>query len=364
MRILFWSENYQPLIGGVEVFARNLALGLVQRGHECHVITNHLHPTHPVTESDNGTTIHRVPFLGAITQNDLKALVLARRTIQEIRTRFRPDVEHVHFNGPLFRIQQMPSRDVAARLIATLHLLFEQVTGSPTVRQTLKSSGARLIALSKGGFDFLRDHAPDLVPQLHCITNSVPSPALAPAPLPWNPPSFLARGRLVRDKGFDVALRAFARIISHPAAPRLTITSDGPERANLEALAAELGLGQRVRFTGWTPAEEVHQLINESTIALVPSRLKEPFGLVALEAAQMGRPVIASRTGGLPDIVTDSVTGRLVTPDDPVALADAMADLLSDRPRLQQMGHAARAQALAHFDFAHFIDQHLELYAL
>jgi glycosyltransferase involved in cell wall biosynthesis len=363
MRILFWSENYQPLIGGVEVFARNLAIGLVHRGHECHIITNLLDPSHPVTEPDHGTTIHRIPILDAIHRNDLKALVQARRTIQEIRTRFQPDVEHVHFNGPIFRIQQMPSPAVAPQLVATLHLLFEQVSGSPAVRQTLKSSGARLVALSKGGFEFLRTHAPDLAPQLHCIGNSVPPPTLAPAPLPWNPPSFLARGRLVHDKGFDIALRAFARVISHATAPRLTLTSDGPERANLEALSAELGLHDRVRFTGWTPAEEVPQLLNEATIALVPSRLKEPFGLVALEAAQMGRPVIASRTGGLPDIVTDSVTGRLVTPEDPVALADAMVDLLSDLPRLQQMGQTARAQALARFDFEHFIDQHLTLYA-
>jgi starch synthase len=76
----------------------------------------------------------------------------------------------------------------------------------------------------------------------------------------------------------------------------------------------------------------------------------------------MGRPVIASNTGGLPDIVQDSITGRLVPPEDPAALADAMADLLSDLPRLQQMGQHARVRALSEFDFDRSIDKHLELY--
>lgn len=363
MRILFWSEQYLPLIGGVEVFARALSGALVDRGHECELITNLLHPSQPATEVDRGTTVHRLPLQDAFVRQDLKAIVQARRTIQAIRTRFQPDVEHVHFNGPILRIQQMASPAVAPRLVATLHLLVEQVTGSVAVQRALKDSRATLVALSRTGFETIRAEAPELAGRLRCINNSLPPSSLAPAPFPWDPPTLLALGRLTPEKGFDTALHAFARLASHPAAPRLDVVGDGPERPRLEALAASLGLAGRVRFTGWTSPDDVPRRFNEATIVLMPSRWKEPFGLVALEAAQMGRPVVASRTGGLPDIVVDAVTGRLVPPDDPVALADAIAELLADPSRLQRMGQAARERAASEFAFDRFIDQHLELYA-
>lgn len=362
MRILFWSENYLPLIGGVEILVRNLSRALVQRGHQCHLITSHLHPSHPAVEDDHGTTIHRLPFLAATARQDLKALVQCRRAIQEIRSRLQPDLEHVYFNGPILRIQQMPSLAVGPKLVVTLPLLFEQVSGSQTIQQLLQQSRARLIMLSRLGLEFLHSHAPSLIPQLGCITATVPSPAITPSALPTHPPVFFGHGRLVHEKGFDIAIQAFARLASHPSHPQLIIAGDGPERPHLEALASSLGLSSRVRFTGWIAPEDIHHGLNDATIVLTPSRWKEPFGLVALEAAQMGRPVIASNTGGLPDIVTESVTGRLVPPGDPAALADAMTDLLSDLHRLQKMGQHARARAVAEFDFDRYIDQHLELY--
>jgi glycogen(starch) synthase len=362
MRILFWSEQYLPLIGGVEVFARALSRALVDRGHECELITNLLHPSQPSTERDGGTTIHRLPLQDAFARQDLKAVLQARRAIQEIRTRFQPEVEHVHFNGPILRIQQMASPAMAPRLVATLHLLVEQVTGSPAVQRLLQDSRATLIALSRGGFETIRAEAPALARQLRCINNSLPPAPVAPAALPWDPPVLLALGRLTPEKGLDTALHAFARLAAYPAAPRLIVSGDGPDRARLEALAVSLGLTDGVRFTGWTPPDDVPRRFNEATIVLVPSRWKEPFGLVALEAAQMGRPVVASRTGGLADVVVDGVTGRLVPPDDPVALGDAIVALLQDRSGLERMGQAAHERAAAEFDFNHFIDQHLALY--
>jgi glycogen(starch) synthase len=362
MRFLFWSENYLPLIGGAEILIRNLSRALVRRGHQCHLITSHLHPSHPATDDDQGVTVHRLPLLAATARQDLKALVQSRRAIQEVRAHLQPDVEHVYFNGPILRIQQMPSPAVAPKLVVTLPLLFEQVSGSPTIQQLLKDSRARLIMLSRLGLEFLRTHAPSLAPQLGCITATAPSPTITPSALPTRPPVFFGHGRLVHEKGFDIALQAFARLASHPSNPQLIIAGDGPERPHLEALTASLGLSNRVRFTGWIAPDDIPGSLNDASIVLTPSRWKEPFGLVALEAAQMGRPVIASNTGGLPDIVQDSITGRLVPPEDPAALADAMADLLSDLPRLQQMGQHARVRALSEFDFDRSIDKHLELY--
>jgi glycosyltransferase involved in cell wall biosynthesis len=85
-------------------------------------------------------------------------------------------------------------------------------------------------------------------------------------------------------------------------------------------------------------------LLNDVTLVLVPSRY-EAFGLTALEAAQMARPVVATRVGGLPEVVVDGKTGLLVEPDDPVALARAIVTLLQDRGRAERLGRAARERA-------------------
>jgi glycogen(starch) synthase len=130
----------------------------------------------------------------------------------------------------------------------------------------------------------------------------------------------------------------------------------------LEGLAAELGLSEAVRFTGWVSPSEVGTLLQSAFLVLIPSRWREPFGLVALQAGEAGRPVVASRIGGLAEIVVDGVTGILVPPDDSGSLAIAIRDLLASPATASRMGAAARRHKRSKFDYATFVASYEQLY--
>jgi glycosyltransferase involved in cell wall biosynthesis len=152
-------------------------------------------------------------------------------------------------------------------------------------------------------------------------------------------------------KGFDVALAALARLLPRFPDLVLSIAGDGPERAALEAQAARAGVGENVVFLGWQSPQELASRMRAASVVLVPSRADgtaytEALTLVALEAAAVGRAVVASRVGGLGEAIVDGVTGLLVAPDDDEALARATATLLADPARAAAMGCAGHARAL------------------
>jgi glycosyltransferase involved in cell wall biosynthesis len=129
---------------------------------------------------------------------------------------------------------------------------------------------------------------------------------------------------LVPRKGVDVLLEALARL---EPAPRLWIAGDGPERGALEALAKQLGLAERVHFLG--RCDDTGDLLAACDVFVMPSRL-EGLGVAALEAMAAGRPVVASRVGGLAGLVVHERTGLLVPSDDVASLADALRRVLDD----------------------------------
>ncbi|HWQ22496.1 MAG TPA: glycosyltransferase family 4 protein [Gaiellaceae bacterium] len=159
-------------------------------------------------------------------------------------------------------------------------------------------------------------------------------------------PRLLCIGRLIPIKGHLVLLRALARARARVPGVTLDVAGRGPLGPALKAYARELGLREAVRFLGFvSPVEEA---IERAAIVVVPS-LGEGFGMVALEAMERGRPVIASAVGGLPEIVADGETGLVVPPGDAEALADAIVALAGDLGRAAAMGRAGRARALAEF---------------
>jgi glycosyltransferase involved in cell wall biosynthesis len=195
---------------------------------------------------------------------------------------------------------------------------------------------------------------------LEVAWNGVPRRPMRP-PLPAAPLAVFT-GRLAPEKGADVLLRAFAHAHRQIPAARLVVMGDGSERGRLETLAAELGLSTAVTFTGQLPSAEVERRSDAAWVQVVPSLTEEPFGLVAAEAQMRGTAVIASRHGGLVDIVRDGETGRLVTPGDAAALGGALTALLQDRAEAEALGAAGRQVALQLFTAEAYADRFLALY--
>jgi len=198
--------------------------------------------------------------------------------------------------------------------------------------------------------------------RLHVIPSGVvPALFTGPAsdPFPHLPrPRVTFVGRLHPEKGLGVLLRA-AGALRTPGA-HVLIVGDGPQRAALERAVARRGLADRVSLVGAVPHDEVPAVLAHADVVVLPS-LSEELGSVLLEVMQAGRPVVASRVGGIPEAAVDGVTGLLVPPGDPAALAGAVDRLLADRPTAAAMGRAAQDRAGA-YDWTQLARRVLDVY--
>lgn len=202
--------------------------------------------------------------------------------------------------------------------------------------------------------------------RLRVIPNAVDVEAVQTAAAMPLPPGFPSRrplvgvvARLEPVKGVDVFLRAAALLApKHPQAT-FVIVGDGSVVNALRRLAAELGLSGNVRFLG--PVHPAAPVIAALDIVVAPSR-SEGLPIVPLEAMVLGKPMVATAVGGMPEAVADGVTGILVSPDDPAALALAMGALLDDPGRARVLGDAGRARVEERFALPKMTSAYLALY--
>jgi phosphatidylinositol alpha-1,6-mannosyltransferase len=171
-------------------------------------------------------------------------------------------------------------------------------------------------------------------------------------------PTLVTVSRLAeRYKGHDLVLRALPEIRRAVPAVQWLVIGDGPLRGEYEALAAELGVADAVRFEGRLSDAERDRRLNAAHVFVLPSRLRpsggggEGFGIVYLEAAAHGLPVVAGAVAGALDAVEDGSTGRLVDPEDPAALAEALIDLLTHPERAAALGEAGARRAREQFSW-------------
>ena len=173
--------------------------------------------------------------------------------------------------------------------------------------------------------------------QVTVIPPPIPAPPEAPGHEDHAVPRLLFTGQLIRGKGVDQLLRALA-LLKHDFS--LTIAGDGGQRPELERLASELGLTEKVTFAGWVPDPE--KLYASSDIAVLPFFWQEPFGLVGPEALARELPVAAFQAGGIGEWLRDGVTGLAVPPRDIPGFAAAVDRLLGDRELRLKLGRQGR----------------------
>ncbi|MBI5885251.1 MAG: glycosyltransferase family 4 protein [Deltaproteobacteria bacterium] len=144
---------------------------------------------------------------------------------------------------------------------------------------------------------------------------------------------------LRRKKGHHVLLQAIPAITAAVPEAVFVFAGNGPQKDNIEEQIRELGIGRHVRLLGLRP--DVPAVLKGLDLFVLPT-LQEALGTSILEASAMQKPVVASAVGGVPEVVKEGITGSLVPPEDPAALADAIIRLLRDRTRLHLMGQAGR----------------------
>jgi glycosyltransferase involved in cell wall biosynthesis len=350
MRILYLAQSFWPTIGGIEVSHRCVLEACVAQGDAVTVLTS---PYPGATREHDilaGIDIQRLPFRQALEAGDAAAVALAVARVASVKRAFRPDIVHIAMTDPIgfFHLRTLSAWPSAT--VVSIHVSIERLAGrTETLLSRLIDTAAVIVVVSQAIADETVERFPNTAERLVVIRPASFAVSRDDAPRTPGPPRLLFAGRMVAEKGAAVLIAALpAILIRHPAL-ELVLAGDGAERTALERTAQELGVARSCRFVGMVPHEEMGGLMSDTDLVVVPSLWKEAFGLVAAEAAALGRAVVASRVGGLPEVVRDGVTGLLTDPGDPRNLAAAILRLLDDPGRLSAMGRAARALAARQF---------------
>jgi glycogen synthase len=353
MRIALLPSAYSPMVGGVEELTYRLAAAHTRAGHTVEVWA-------PVpdaqgawgTSIDGTVAVHRMPMpLWPATPVNVLLFPIrflwCLRSLWRAHRALRPDVIHVQCFSAHGAYATALSVITGTPLVVTLQgetfMDANDAYGrSWQLRLALRLGlrRARVItACSRYTLDdSIRRFGADPTKSL-VIFNGVD---LEEPAGPAKCGSYvLGVGRVVREKGFDLLLDAFAVVAgSHPET-QLVIAGDGPELASLRQRARDLDIEERVELRGHADRETVGALMAGAQVVVVPSRV-EPFGIVVLEAWRAGRAVIASARGGISEFVADGKNGLVVDPLDATALAESLRRCLSDPSLRQRLGDNAR----------------------
>jgi len=355
--VLLWTELFWPSIGGIELFCMELVRILRKRGHEFAIITSQSGPGLPAADSFEDTPVYRFPFHPALSRKNLSEMVAINGRISAVKKSFRPEIVHLNTVQPsvFFHLKTKPASNAPSML--AVHTVLPPGLTNEGLLGVLLWDVDFVTADSTAVLDSIVRIAPETAAKGSVIPPGVVPPALRPQPLPFDPPRILCIGRLVSGKGFDRVIDAYPAVAARFPGVELVIAGDGPERDALEKRA-----GGKARFTGWVEPGDVAGLMNTATVVVMPSREVEAFGLVAVQAGQMGRPVIASDFGGLREVIVNGSTGILLPHPDGAALASALLRLLSHPEEARKMGEAALRRATREFTIDRCADSCERLY--
>ncbi len=364
MVILYWTDWFLPSIGGVEVFSARLLPALVQRGHEVTVVAGHHRSGLPDETDWDGVTVRRYHFQQLLAAGDLDGVASTLREVANLKRSLAPDLVHLNTLGPSVYFHMNTAHEPVPLLLTMHSPVMDDAVRTDTLYGSALRSADRINCNSFAVQADLCDRVPELSSRTSVVYYGMDPPSLTPTKASAMGPVILGYGRMVIDKGFDVAVRAFEIVHRQLPESRLVLVGDGAAIPELKQLVTDLGLSQAVQFTGAVAPDEIPTMINSASIVVVPSRWNEPFGLVALESALMGRPVVASRVGGLAEVVEHDRTGILVDHDDVSGFAEAILKLLKDKDVVDIMGSSARQRAMERFSWIRCVDEYERLYEL
>lgn len=354
MRILFFSFPYESAPGGGERYTEQTVEGLVKNGHAVTLVSS----SRAMLKGFSARGWEALPLWGGVEPVSKASAAVFPLTMPFFLPllvcvlawfRFRRGARvFVCLSLTEKLLATLPARLFGMRVIWMEHL----VAGRSLLRNPFRSLYAALSRLT-------RVLTVSEAAAVSLVAVGVPRgritvihPGIAPETRPLaslrrsGQPIIGAISRLSNEKNIALLLRAFALVAREVPEALLHVYGDGPERRALERQAESLGIGAKTTFFGYV--EDAAARCIEFAVLAVPSS-RESFGLAALEAMNCGVPVVATKVGGLPELVVDGETGLLAPPEDERAMADALLSLLRDRERGWKMGEAGHDRIVARF---------------
>lgn len=374
MKIALFASSFYPHVGGVEELVRQLAREYRGRGFSPVIITNRWPRSLPEYELHEEVPLYRLPMRtpGPGVKARLSYLCThrgIRRKLLDILRRHGTELLHVQCvsSNALYALAAKQALGLplvlttqGERTMDAAQIYQRWPFMSHLLRQSLAAAD-HVTACSAATLEDLERFAGRSLDPRHAevVYNGIaPGDFAGASGAARSKPYLLAIGRFVPQKGFDVLLRAYAQagLIEH----ELVLAGEGPERETLEALTERLGIQDRVHFTGRVDRPQAAALFKGCAFFVLPSR-QEPLGIVNLEAMAAGKAVVATRVGGVPEIVLDGETSLLVPGEDAPALSAALRRLAA-RPDLRvALGEAGRQRAKG-FTWSHIADQYARIY--
>lgn len=356
MRLLLISQDFPPDIGGIQTYCYELSDRFAQYNDYFSVIAPQK-KTAQTIDSELPYKVHRIissnSMLPYTSMPAVKSLIISKK----IDTTF-----HAQWQTVISALGAKKRGDIN-RIFAAAHgreLLFNPFKNDSfagrkyvTYRRWLLSKVDHFFAVSRYTADLL-------------IKEGVEKKRITVMPNGTNPQQFfpvssdklrdeldlndrpvvMTITRLVPRKGVDTSIRAMKEVISDIPDALYLIVGDGEDMARLQSIVKEMNLEDNVRFLGRVPHNYVNEYYNLCDVFVMTPRTEslniEGFGIVYLEANACGKPVIGSKSGGIPDAIVDGETGILVDEDEPVQLAKAIVRLLNDKELARKMGKNGR----------------------
>ncbi len=362
MKILQQCIYFPPEVGGLESHAFYLCRDLVRLGHEVTMVTSHSIGTAPREEVLDGVRVVRRWFPRRTPAGWIAHTFATIPTYMPLAR--EADVLHAQTFASAIP-GMLASQRYGKPLVVTLHTshflkLARKPRWQPILRRIIQSADWLLAASAE-----IRDVALSLYPhpRAEAVTNGVDTTMFKPVP-PALPTATGGRQRVIvprrlfHKNGVEYFVRALP-LIREQMDVEAILVGDGPERDQLEALARELNVVEFCHFMGARPNQEMPGLLCSASIAVFPS-LMEATSVAALESMSCGVPVAASRVGGLPEIVDESV-GTLFEPANPADLARRVISLLR-RSDLDEVRRQARARVVSSWSNERLARRHVEIY--
>jgi len=377
MRILIFNHEFPPIGGGSGWASYFFAKHFAEAGHDVYLVTSRFQDL-PKDERVEGFHVHRVPALRSdkdvcgIHEMFTYAISSSLHGLSTI-SRLKPEIVQIFSGIPagsggylLKKLHSLPyvvflsGRDVPSTNPDPPHYRWIYTLLNPVIRGIWRNAGA-VVACSDGLRELALQTDSDV--PINVIPDGVDLARFSPVPRTVQPAcvQILTIGRLIPRKGFQSLIQALPQLIAHATADfEIELVGDGPLRETLVALAEELQVSHKIRFTGSVSYSELPQKYREADIFALCS-LAEGMPLVVLEAMATGLPIVASKVQGAEDLVRMGVNGYLFPPGDVDALAKSLIWLINGPEDRFRMGESS-INLVQKYDWKYIAQSYLAIY--
>ena len=383
MKVLLITNSYLPQLGGLEIVVFNIAVNLLKSGHQVEIIAGVDNLVISSVIEDN-FCVHRVPFMlprvifklgwgrfwksvtGLAVFPFLSWVVLLRMLI--VCRNFKPDIVNLHYIGNNSIYALVLKKIFPCRLVVNIHGNdIEGIEDRPALARYLTVKTLKNADLVLSNSRYLLNEAAKIFPSVmrkyEVVGNGIKINEFTNIKtcLPENK-YILSVANFTHKKGQDILIRAYARAkeILSSKLPDLLLAGDGPELKRCKGLARKLSLNASIKFLGRVNRKELPVLLKGCDFFVHPAR-KESFGIVILEAMACGKAIVATKVGGIPELIEENKIGILVNSESPKELAQAIVFLLKHPKLAQRLGGKGRT-IVEEYRWDKVIDKYTEAY--